>query len=301
MAQFARQTFNANNYASFRPIYPPHLYTRVLNYVGSSSPRKIVVDLGCGPGIVTRPLSKHYESAIGIDPSASMVKSAEKETPKTEYPSVSYKQGNAESLTFVEDSSVDLVVAGQAAHWFNLDTIWDEMNRILKPKTGILAFWGYKDPVFVGHKRATEILDQYAYGKGDQYFGDCWQQPGRSRVQNKLRDLIPPEKFFTDIQRVEYEPDAKGKRAGEGEVLMEKSMSLGVTQNYLHTWSSVHKWKELHPERKSLEEGGPGDVVDDLFRDIVESEEEWRKLGDGWKDASIDMEWGSGILFAKKK
>jgi ubiquinone/menaquinone biosynthesis C-methylase UbiE len=52
----------------------------------------------------------------GTGPSPGMIESARKETNPTEYPNVEYRISSAETLPFLHDHSVDMVVAGQAAH-----------------------------------------------------------------------------------------------------------------------------------------------------------------------------------------
>ena len=42
----------------------------------------------------------------------------------------------------VEDSSIDLLTVCQAVHWFDLDTFYQEVKRVLKPN-GIVALYGY--------------------------------------------------------------------------------------------------------------------------------------------------------------
>lgn len=72
-----------------------------------------------------------------------------------------YVQASAESLPFLEDGSVDLVIAGacvrrrnsiilfvydmcvvaaQAGHWFDWNKMWPELARVLR-KNGSAAFW----------------------------------------------------------------------------------------------------------------------------------------------------------------
>ena len=54
------------------------------------------------------------------------------------------------------DSSVSLVISGQAAHWFDLPRFYAEIKRILKPQ-GVLALFGY---AFVRvHGRQSEKLN----------------------------------------------------------------------------------------------------------------------------------------------
>jgi SAM-dependent methyltransferase len=216
------------------------------------------------------------------------------------YRNITYREASAESLPFLVDEEVDMVVAGQAAHWFDLPRLWPEMNRIVR-KGGTLAFWGYKDHVFVDYPRATDILNQYSYGKGKDRLGDYWPEPGRSIVQNKLRDIQPPHETWEDIRRIEYEPRARGPRSGEGHLLLERRMKLGDVEEYVRTWSSVHNWLQDHPEAKRAKEGGMGDVVDEMFERMVEEEEEWKQAKSSWKEKYVDIEWGSGVLLARKR
>lgn len=53
---------------------------------------------------------------------------------------IEYKVASAENLSFIESNSVDMVTAGQAAHWFKQDKAFPEIARILKPG-GTLAFF----------------------------------------------------------------------------------------------------------------------------------------------------------------
>ncbi len=73
-----------------------------------------------------------------------MIEQAKSSTLKGVYPKLTFRKASAESLPFVEVGTVDLVVAGQAAHWFDYPKLWPEMKRVIR-KGGTLAFWGYKD------------------------------------------------------------------------------------------------------------------------------------------------------------
>ena len=189
-----------------------------------------------------------------------------------------------------------MVVSGQAAHWFNYALFFPEMARILRPN-GTLAFWGYKDPIFPDHPRASSVLQTYSYS--DAHLGLFWQQPGRSIVQNKLRDVQPPDEEWKDVQRLEYEPGTEGSGSGEGILFLAKRMRLGGVMEYVRTFSALNAWMEKHPERKSREEGGEGDLVDELFDEMRGVEPKWQ--GEGWKDVEVDMEWGSGLVMARRK
>ena len=217
-----------------------------------------------------------------------------KTSAKDGFPNVTFHQSAAESLPFIEDGSVDMIVAGQAAHWFDYPKFFPEMKRILR-KAGTLALWGYKDHVFVDYPRATEILNHYAYGEDERLLGQYWSQPGRSIVQNKLRDIDPPVSDWEDIQRIEYEPGTNGANSGQGTMFLRRRLTLGECMNYIRTWSAFHAWQEKHPDQKKREEGGGGDVVDVMFDEMKSIEPDWDEARE------VEIEWGSGLLLGRRK
>ena len=212
------------------------------------------------------------------------------------YPNLTFRQSAAESLPFLDDGSVDMVVAGQAAHWFDYKRFFPEMIRILR-KNGTLALWGYKDHVFVDYPKATKVLNEYAYGKDEQLLGSYWSQPGRSIVQNKFRDIQPPNDNWDNVKRVEYEPGTNGSNSGEGTMFLRRRLKLGECMNYIRTWSAFHAWQEKHPDQQRRSEGGNGDVVDEMFDKMKSVETDWVES----EEKEVEIEWGSGLLLARKK
>ncbi|GAB7348320.1 hypothetical protein MBLNU459_g6297t1 [Dothideomycetes sp. NU459] len=293
MATFAKSTFSAKSYAAFRPTYPQSLYQTVLSY--HQGPRNLCIDLGCGHGLVGRELSKSFASVIGTDPSKGMIAQARNSTPRDQYGNMDFREASAESLPFVEDGSVDMVVAGQAAHWFNYPKLFKELARTVRPG-GTMAFWGYKDHVFVDFPKATQIMDHYCYGQDKDLLGSYWSQPGRSIVQNKLGDIKPPEDQWEDIQRIEYEPGAMGKGTGKGTMFMNSRMKVGQCKSYVRTWSSYHGWQETHPDQIAKDKGGNGDVIDEMLEAISKESPEFKD-----EDFELDIEWGSGLVMARKR
>ncbi|EMC93133.1 hypothetical protein BAUCODRAFT_228911 [Baudoinia panamericana UAMH 10762] len=288
----SKSTFSAASYATFRPSYPSALYNVVLAY--HYEPKRLCVDLGCGTGIVTREMSKHFDSVIGIDPSAGMIRQARQSIEgHSQFGHVSFREGPAESIPSIEAGEVDLVTVGQAAHWFDQTKFWPEMQRLLRPK-GTVACWGYKDHVFVDFPEATRIMQAYAYDKHPDKLGSYWPMPGRSYVQNKLRVLQPPATHWEEPERIEYEPATKGQHSGEGTLFMERSLTVAETKEYVRTWSSFHGWQEAHPEQKARSKGGDGDVMDEMFDKIAETDH-WFKD----ETNAVNIEWGSALVLTR--
>lgn len=299
MATFAKSTFSAAGYATFRPSYPPSVYQSVLAY--HQGPKKLLLDLGSGHGLVSRELAPSFTKVIGTDPSHVMIKQAISSTPATTT-NISFRQATAESLPFIADGSIDMVVAGQAAHWFDYSKVWPELKRTVR-EDGTLAFWGYKDHVFVDYPKASAIWDRVCYGDDAEHaMGKYWEQPGRNILRNRLRAVVPPEDDWKMVTRLEYEPGTKGANTGEfGELLMHRKLKLGELMGYARTFSALHGWQESHPDRMSREKGGPGDIIDEAFDEMLGAEPEWKKEGDKWMEKVVEVEWGSYILMAQRK
>lgn len=226
-------------------------------------------------------------------------------TKMTTDPKITVKQANAEDLSFLADKSVDMVVAGQAAHWFNYAKVWPELARVVKPG-GSLAFCGYRDNVLVGHTKANSIFDHFCYGDGEiapglETMKNYWEQPGRNILRDLLRPVKPPQSQWSDEQRILYDVGSDVTEIpDDGTAWMVRKINLGSLEAYVRTFSACQGWKDAHPERKSKAEGGEGDLADILMERLVESEPEWKALGETWRDAEVTSVWGTYILLARR-
>lgn len=257
-------------------------------------PSRTALDLGTGHGLVARELSPHFQRVLASDPSAGMIREARQLS--TGFPNITFHQERAEDCPFAADAQVDLVTAAQSAHWFDYAKLWPEMRRIVR-SGGTLAFWGYKDHVLVSYPRATDVINEYAYGQDPWLLGSYWQQPGRSIVQQKLRAVQPPVEDWEDVSRDEYEPGAEG-----GTRFMHARMTLGTMEEYVRTWSSFHAWQRKWPDRTRRAPGNTdqrGDVVDEMMDKIRETEPSFQR--DDWKDVEVDVEWGSALILARRR
>ncbi|RDW58162.1 putative trans-aconitate 3-methyltransferase [Coleophoma cylindrospora] len=296
MAAFAKANFPATNYATFRPVYSGAFYQKVFTY--HRGPKALCLDLGTGHGVIARELSKDFTNVLAIDPSLSMIAEAKSSTPQ---PNITFRTGTAEELEFVQDGSLDMVVAGQAAHWFDYRKVWPMLERKVR-KGGTIAFWGYKDNVFTHYPAATKILDHYCYGMEEHLMGPYWEQPGRQILRDRYRDIHPPKDMFEDVQRVEYEPNAPGTTSGAfGDRLMWTTLSLKQVMGYTRTFSAFHRWREAHAENVAREEGGEGDIVDEMVEEMLRVEPDWMTMGEEWPALEVENEWGSVILLARKR
>lgn len=215
---------------------------------------------------------------------------------------ITYHVGRAEEPG-VHPASVDMVVAGQAAHWFDYSAVWRELARAVKPG-GTVAFWGYMDNVLVGAEQATAVMEKFVYGLGDvapgvEGMGKYWEQPGRNILRNLLHSVEVPEDHWRDVARLEHMPGKQGD--GEDVAWLRKTMKLGEVESYTRTSSAYSGWKDAHPEAKSRAEGGDGDVVDVMWDHMVDSVPEWKAMGERWREAEVLSDWGTYIIMARRR
>jgi SAM-dependent methyltransferase len=140
-------------YGSARPSYPPTVLDWLV-HEGNLSAKSVVADLGSGTGIFTALLLECGATVFAVEPNADMRAAAEQRLGScANFRSVN---GRAEATTLGE-SSVDLVTAAQAYHWFDRAGAHAEMKRILRKTTGTIALlWNDRDTAHTAFTAAFE-------------------------------------------------------------------------------------------------------------------------------------------------
>ena len=132
----------ADAYLKYRPTYGPDVYDTIVSFCKESQSNSfsLAVDVGCGSGQSTLPLTKRFSKVVGLDVSESQIAKA-----PTQFENLSFRVGPAEDLSFLDSGSADLVTVAQAMHWMDLDRFYPEVDRVLKPG-GALVVYGYGQP-----------------------------------------------------------------------------------------------------------------------------------------------------------
>jgi len=132
-----RFSSRVEHYVRFRPGYPKEVI-KVLQEECALRLDSLVADVASGTGIFTRLLLENGNRVLGVEPNADMRRAGEEYC--AEFPNFTSVTGTAETTT-LEDHSVDIVTAAQAAHWFDRDKSLVEFRRILKPGGYLVLLW----------------------------------------------------------------------------------------------------------------------------------------------------------------
>ena len=145
-----RFTGLAEAYQKYRPDYPAAALAMVREYwaVTPGVPR-ILADVGAGTGISTRAMltalsdpAERPWSARVVEPNDDM--RAQAELALKDRRDVSVVKGAAEELPF-GDGEIGLLMAAQAAHWFDRPRFYAEARRVLAPGGVLLVLYNNRD------------------------------------------------------------------------------------------------------------------------------------------------------------
>ncbi len=125
----------AADYAAWRPGYPADVVAFLVDGGAGHDRSRRVLDLGAGTGLLTEALVVAGHDVVAADVSADMLAEL-----TTRLPGVPTLVAGAESLP-LPDGDREVVVAAQAAHWFEPDAAFREFLRVLAPG-GAVGFVG---------------------------------------------------------------------------------------------------------------------------------------------------------------
>jgi SAM-dependent methyltransferase len=146
-----RFTNCAEAYARYRPSYPPEAVTLLQQRCGLSA-QAVVADVGSGTGILTALLLQSGAEVFGVEPNGPMRALAE--AALSHWPRFHSVDGTAEN-TKLPGASVDLVVVGQAFHWFDPMQARREALRVIRPGGSGALLWNERP------NAATPFLTDY--------------------------------------------------------------------------------------------------------------------------------------------
>lgn len=98
----------------FRPPYPDPLFRRLVEIAPA---RGALLDIGCGPGKISRALAGEFERVTAVDPSRNMI-TLGRSMPGGNAANIEWIEGFAEDFPIV-GRAFDLTVAANSIHWMD--------------------------------------------------------------------------------------------------------------------------------------------------------------------------------------
>ncbi len=127
----------AEFYERGRPPYSDALVPTLIAVAQLTSTVR-VLDVGCGPGILTTLLAPHVASAVGIDPDGEMLAAAQRRATRAGLRNSRFIRARAEELANLDLGTFALVTFGQSFHWTDCGPVAETVYELLEP-LGTLA------------------------------------------------------------------------------------------------------------------------------------------------------------------
>ena len=214
-----RFSTRVENYIKYRPGYPPEIITLLESECGLTSDT-LIADMGFGTGLLTEVFLKHGNPVVGIEPNADMRAAGERLLAK--YSNFESTAATAEATT-LRDHSIDMIVAGQAFHWFDRGKVRAEFQRILKPNGWVVLIWngfhvefsplnsGYQQIVLRHGTDYKEVAREVSGEDVEPFFA-----PNRCEsAKFRFRQVFDFEGFKGRLLSSSYAPDETDPHFGE--------------------------------------------------------------------------------------
>ncbi|WP_051265375.1 class I SAM-dependent methyltransferase [Nakamurella lactea] len=149
----------AAGYHRFRPGYPE---PAVRAAIGTDPGH--VLDLGAGTGKLAAAVQGLPDAGVveltAVEPDPQMVDQL-----RAALPGIHALTGSAEQIP-LPDGSTDVIVVGQAMHWFDLDRALPEAARVLRAGGRLAALWNVHDPAHPFTAAFEAELDRHVRPQG---------------------------------------------------------------------------------------------------------------------------------------
>lgn len=206
---------HADAYARHRPRYPDELFAWLASEIPS---RALAWDAGTGNGQVAVALAEHVDRVVATDASGDQLARA------VAHERVAYRNEPSDRVS-LPSGSVDLITAGAAAHWFELEGFYREVKRVGK-KGAIVALFSYGP-----RDIAADVVGPIVHRFQDEVLGPFW--PDRIQyVHDRYATLPFP---FDEIAVPPF--------------VMTADWNLGELLAFLDTWSASQRYLQQRGTR----------------------------------------------------
>lgn len=176
-----RFSSRVGNYVRYRPGYPAEVVELLRQECGLNT-QSVIADLGSGTGKLAELFLRNGNQVFGVEPNTAMRQAGE--LLLRDFPNFASIDATAEHTT-LNNSSIDVVTAGQAFHWFDVEQTKHECRRILKPSGSIALIWNDRK------LQSTPFLDDYEKLLID--FGTDYGEVRHDRAVAAIEQFFAPQ------------------------------------------------------------------------------------------------------------
>lgn len=206
-------------YAQYRPTYPKELFTFILSLVEN---RRKVWDVATGNGQAAISLASYFDEVYASDLSENQLSHASKLS------NIIYHKELAEECS-LPDESVDLITVATAIHWFNLESFYKQVERVLKPN-GVLIAWSYGGCKI--NSAVDAVIDPFSF----EFLFDYWAAGAKMNWIDRYASLTMP-----------YTIQTAPAFAATAQYNMIEVM------NYMYSWSGTQEYIRVHQKNPLLQ------------------------------------------------
>ena len=123
---------SAAHYRCGRPAYSPELEAVLTQQAGLDGNGRLL-DVGCGPGVLTVRLAPLFAQAVGLDPDAAMLAEGRRAAREKGVMNIRWVRGLAEDLPAAAPGRYQLVTFGQSFHWTDEQRVAETVYDMLEP------------------------------------------------------------------------------------------------------------------------------------------------------------------------
>ena len=159
----------AVHYRCGRPPYSPRLEALLTAELGLDGGGRLL-DVGCGPGILTVRLARLFAGAVGLDPDPAMIAEGRRAAQERDIANITWIQARAEELPAVAPGPYRLVTFGQSFYWTDEVPVAEAVYDMVEPG-GALALVGHQaegravppspGPPRIPHDEIRELVRKY--------------------------------------------------------------------------------------------------------------------------------------------
>jgi SAM-dependent methyltransferase len=128
---------SAVHYRRGRPPYSPALEAVLTEEMGLDGSGRLM-DVGCGPGVLTTRLAPLFEDVAALDPDADMLAAGRRAASASGLTNIHWVQALAEDLPVAAPGPYRLITFGQSFHWTQEQLVAEIAYDLLEPG-GVLA------------------------------------------------------------------------------------------------------------------------------------------------------------------